>query len=251
LSYNVENVLDGIGKDSKNDADTDLYNEETLKLLPDLLHQGDVFVSRNKDEDPLENVFMSPRKMESAHQGCIRVHMNIGRAIHVISGTRPPSMYDIINPDASLKSSLDTFLLPRNTMKNIYIDSETTADEVIKALLRKFRIVDDPKNFALYERTKSDDIGKEHLRLLTSEEKPLEMFYNVWSTTAGVPHKELVLQENDIRDIYWNAFSIPELENFVKMLNIEEEQYLNQIKEKYHNRTRTLKRAMESMQKLD
>lgn len=35
--------------------------------------------------------------------------------------------------------------------------SDTTAQEVIRALLQKFRITDNPRKFALYERLNEDD----------------------------------------------------------------------------------------------
>ncbi|VDM44519.1 unnamed protein product [Toxocara canis] len=45
--------------------------------------------------------------------------------------------------------------------------------------------------------------------------------------------RHLVLQENDTGDILWDMFEIPELENFLKILNDEEKQYSFRIRQKY------------------
>uniref|UniRef100_A0A915PWP4 Phorbol-ester/DAG-type domain-containing protein n=1 Tax=Setaria digitata TaxID=48799 RepID=A0A915PWP4_9BILA len=45
--------------------------------------------------------------------------------------------------------------------------------------------------------------------------------------------RQLVLQENDTGDILWDMFEIPELENFLKILEDEEKQYSFRIRQKY------------------
>lgn len=87
-------------------------------------------------------------------RGFLRVHMNLTRPINVIAGKRPPSIYDIINeeegnnnnnPNLNQRRTLTSFYMPRDTVKNIHITSESTSLQVIKAMLKKFKVVDNPQ----------------------------------------------------------------------------------------------------------
>lgn len=52
-----------------------------------------------------------------------------------------------------------SFYLPKDTIKHLHVISLTRASEVIEALLKKFMVVDNPRKFALFERTEKDDQG--------------------------------------------------------------------------------------------
>jgi Ras association domain-containing protein 1 len=104
---------------------------------------------------------------------------------------------------------------------------------VIKVLLSKYHITDNPRKFALYE--KREEHGKRAvLRRITAEEIPLQICL-LWTIedVGHLDHHQFVLQENDTGDIMWDAFSLPELENFLVVLNREEEEYVSQLKAKY------------------
>ena len=62
-------------------------------------------------------------------------------------------------PTAGAKDGGDTqiasFYLPKDTTKVIHISSDTSTQEVITLLLQKFRITDNPRKFALYEKSES------------------------------------------------------------------------------------------------
>ena len=60
------------------------------------------------------------------YSGYIRVEMNLARPINVISGTRPPSIYNIISEDTINDRTLTTFYLPPGTEKALHITSQTT-----------------------------------------------------------------------------------------------------------------------------
>ncbi|CAL4223967.1 unnamed protein product, partial [Meganyctiphanes norvegica] len=90
---------------------------------------------------------------DGSYRGCIRVHLNLSRPINIVAGTRPPSIYDILQEDRTMEKTLTSFYMPRDCVKAIHITSKTTTREVIVALLRKFKVVDNPQKFALYERT--------------------------------------------------------------------------------------------------
>lgn len=204
-------------------------------------------------------------------RGFLRVYMNLTRPINVIAGKRPPSIYDIINEEENnQRRTLTSFYMPRDTVKNIHITSDSTSLQVIKAMLKKFKVVDNPQKFALYLRRRfpeeeliktndgqvmidensstriSDDYknditiskflktaGNDHsLKRLNDHERPLILQLEFDSFAYG--SVDIVLQENDNADIAWDAFEIPELKNFLKILDREEDEHLEHVKAHYH-----------------
>lgn len=115
-----------------------------------------------------------------------------------------------------------------DAVKHLHVLSRTRAREVIEALLRKFLVVDDPRKFALFERAERH--GQVYLRKLSDDEQPLRL-----RLLAGPSEKALsfVLKENDSGEVNWDAFSMPELHNFLRILQREEEEHLRQILKKY------------------
>ncbi|KAI1295851.1 Ras association domain-containing protein 5 [Halotydeus destructor] len=173
---------------------------------------------------------------DGTFRGFIRVHLNLTRPINVIAGTRPPSIYDIIKEDeeaaAASRKTLTSFYMPRDTVKNIHITSESTSLEVIKSMLKKFKVVDNPQKFALYQsfpETDADKVTVNVLKRIGDQDKPLRIALD-WLDSD---EKRFVLQENDTADINWHAFALPELQNFLLILDKEEEEYANLIRDRY------------------
>jgi len=175
------------------------------------------------------------------YSGHIRVEMNLERPINVISGTRPPSIYNIMSEDTINDRTLTTFYLPPGTEKALHITSQTTTQDVVRVLLKKFRVADSPHKYALYERNlddirrdsfpKSKSLSRLKLRRLNEDEKPL-MLAVLWMRDPD-SNKKFVLQENDPGEIQWEQFSLPELKNFLLILDREEAWYKRRIHEKY------------------
>lgn len=186
-----------------------------------------------RSSDPAQVVLGQVEKEDDgSFRGCIRVHLNLSRPINIVAGTRPPSIYDILQEDRTVEKTLTSFYMPRDAVKAIHITSKTTTREVIAALLGKFKVVDNPQKFALYEKTCDlQQTGKAKLHRLGDSECPLVLALK-WSA-SGLTNKRLVLQENDTADIQWEAFSLPELGNFLRILDREEEEYRCQIQDKY------------------
>ncbi|XP_025016087.1 ras association domain-containing protein 1 [Tetranychus urticae] len=162
-------------------------------------------------------------------RGFLRVHLNLTRPINVVAGTRPPSIYDIINEEEQVcRRTLTSFYMPRNTVKNIHITSEYTSLDVIKAMLKKFKVVDNPQKFALYRRY-PDERGESVLKRIGDNDYPLRIALD-W---CDWQERQVVLQENDTADIVWDAFLLPELNNFLIMLDREEQEHLSQLRLKY------------------
>lgn len=82
------------------------------------------------------------------------------------------------------------------------------------------------------------------LRKLHDTERPLQLALH-WSSQDQT--KQFVLQENDNSDIRWEDFALPELENFLKILNLEEEEYLNQVRLKYRMMHKKIQEAMDHL----
>ncbi|XP_016428466.1 ras association domain-containing protein 1 isoform X1 [Sinocyclocheilus rhinocerous] len=134
-----------------------------------------------------------------------------------------------------------SFYLPRDTVKHLHISSSTRAREVIKALLKKFTVVDNPAKFSLFER--SERQNQVYLRKLADDEHPLFL-----RLCAGPNEKvlSLVLKENETGEVNWDAFSFPELQNFLRILKREEEDHVRQIVRRYALARDKMKEALKN-----
>ncbi|XP_035243607.1 ras association domain-containing protein 1-like [Anguilla anguilla] len=111
--------------------------------------------------------------------------------------------------------------------KQLHISSHTRVCEVIQALQSVLSQAHSPRA-ALYERTRY--LGQVRVRRLEVAERPLAL-----RLCAG-PSEEslsLELQEEDLIEINWDAFTLPELDNFLRILQREEEQHVKQIVQRY------------------
>ncbi|XP_064012586.1 ras association domain-containing protein 1 isoform X2 [Pogoniulus pusillus] len=132
-----------------------------------------------------------------------------------------------------------SFYLPKGTVKHLHIFSHTRASEVIDALLRKFTVVDNPRKFALFERSEKDE--QVYLRKLADEEQPLRL-----RLLAGPSEKVLsfVLKENETGEVNWDAFTLPELHNFLRILQREEEEHVRRLRHRYAHCRQKMEEAL-------
>ncbi|KAJ8793024.1 hypothetical protein J1605_003863 [Eschrichtius robustus] len=175
------------------------------------------------------NLFMSLNK-DGSYTGFIKVQLKLVRPVSVPASKKPPSLQDARRGPGrgTAVKRRTSFYLPKDAVKHLHVLSRTRAREVIEALLRKFLVVDDPRKFALFERAERH--GQVYLRKLSDDEQPLRL-----RLLAGPSEKALsfVLKENDSGEVNWDAFSMPELHNFLRILQREEEEHLRQILQKY------------------
>ncbi|NXE55248.1 RASF1 protein, partial [Casuarius casuarius] len=170
-----------------------------------------------------------PQNKDGSYTGFIKVQLKLVRPVSVPATKRPPSMQDARKgPRAQAVKRRTSFYLPKDTVKHLHIVSHTRATEVIDALLRKFMVVDNPRKFALFERCEKDE--QVCLRKLADHEQPLRL-----RLLAGPGEKALsfVLKENETGEVNWDAFSLPELQNFLRILQREEEEHVRQVLHKY------------------
>ncbi|XP_037623115.1 ras association domain-containing protein 1-like isoform X2 [Sebastes umbrosus] len=172
------------------------------------------------------NLFMNMNK-DGSYTGFIKVQFKLARPVSV-----PPPKKGSHDAAGGKKGSgvkrRTSFYLPKDASKHLHISSRTSAREVIEALLKKFTVVDNPGKFALFERTERHE--QVYVRKVSDNERPLRLRLN-----AGPNEKVLsyVLKENETGEVNWHAFSMPELKNFVRMLQREEEEHVKQIVQRY------------------
>ncbi|XP_023143195.1 ras association domain-containing protein 1-like isoform X2 [Amphiprion ocellaris] len=171
------------------------------------------------------NLFMNMNK-DGSYTGFIKVQFKLARPVSVPAPKK--GSHDAGGRRSSGVKRRTSFYLPKDASKHLHISSRTSAREVIEALLKKFTVVDNPGKFALFERSERHD--QVYVRKLSDDERPLRL-----RLCAGPNEKILsfVLKENETGEVNWHAFSMPELKNFLRILQREEEEHVKQIVQRY------------------
>ncbi|XP_049638729.1 ras association domain-containing protein 3 [Suncus etruscus] len=129
-------------------------------------------------------------------------------------------------------------------VNTLHISSTNTVREVIEALLKKFLVTESPNKFALYKRCHRED--QVYACKLSDREHPLYL-----RLVAG-PRTDMlsfVLREHEIGE--WEAFSLPELQNFLRILDKEEDDQLQNLKRRYEAYRHRLEDALREVWKPD
>ncbi|NP_001085978.1 Ras association domain family member 1 S homeolog [Xenopus laevis] len=187
------------------------------------------------------NLFMSLNK-DGSFTGFIKVQLKLVRPVSVAASKKPSCLQDRKGSGRSQPVKRRTsFYLPKDASKHLHLSSKTPASEVIQALLKKFTVLDNPRKFALFERTEKG--GQVSLRKLTDDEEPLKL-----RLLSGPCEKTLsfVLKENETGEVNWDAFSMPELQNFLRILQREEEEHMRQIIQRYTRCREKMQEALAS-----
>uniref|UniRef100_A0A8C5J691 Ras association domain family member 1 n=1 Tax=Junco hyemalis TaxID=40217 RepID=A0A8C5J691_JUNHY len=144
------------------------------------------------------NLFMSLNK-DGSYTGFIKVQLKLVRPVSVPATKRVPSL-QAGRPHPQGVKRRTSFYLPKGTVKHLHILSHTRASEVIDALLRKFTVIDNPRKFALFERSEKDE--QVYLRKLGDDEQPLRL-----RLLAGPSEKVLsfILKENETGEVNVSA----------------------------------------------
>ncbi|XP_048409234.2 ras association domain-containing protein 5 isoform X1 [Stegostoma tigrinum] len=167
---------------------------------------------------------------DGTYTGFIKVHLKLRRPVTVPAGIRPQSIYDVlkeVNP-AEITDKRTSFYLPLDAVKQLHISSVTTVNEVITSLLKKFMVIDNPQKFALFYQTKKgNDVN---LQKLKENEHPLLIRLLAGPDTHA---SSFALKENETGEVEWDAFSVPELQNFLIILEKEEKERIQQVQQRY------------------
>uniref|UniRef100_A0A8C5PIR8 Ras association domain family member 1 n=1 Tax=Leptobrachium leishanense TaxID=445787 RepID=A0A8C5PIR8_9ANUR len=224
--------------DLEGDADSPLETawekdtnvDEKPEKQPEVLSQKEI-AQKIKDYNSQikSNLFMSLNK-DGSYTGFIKVQLKLIRPVSVPASKKPSTVHDRRGSSRSQPVKRRTsFYLPKDASKHLHLSSRTPASEVIQALLRKFTVLDNPRKFALFQKTEKD--GQVCSRKLSDEEEPLKL-----RLLSGPCEKTLsfVLKENETGEVNWDAFSMPELQNFLRILQREEEEHMRQIIQRYN-----------------
>ncbi|XP_033908845.3 ras association domain-containing protein 5-like isoform X1 [Acipenser ruthenus] len=171
---------------------------------------------------------------DGIYTGFIKVNLKLRRPVTVPAEVHPAAAKQ--TPGVDKKTS---FYLPLDAVKQLHISSTTTVSEVIQGLLNKFMVIDHPKKFALYRQTHRD--GQDLFQKLPVSDHPLLL------RLLSGPDADLltfVLKENETGDVEWHAFSVPELQNFLTILEKEERDRIKQVQKKYILYRKKLEQAL-------
>ncbi|XP_018431874.1 PREDICTED: ras association domain-containing protein 3 isoform X2 [Nanorana parkeri] len=172
------------------------------------------------------------------YTGFIKVQMELRRPITVRTRT------NVVQSYANGNGNNTAFYMPKGSINILHISSTNTVREVIEALLKKFMVADNPAKFALYKRCQKED--QVYMCRLSDREHPLYL-----RLVAG-PNLEtlsFVLREHETGDVMWEAFSVPELQNFLRILDKEEEEQLQSLKRRYSSYKEKLEEALSGVHK--
>ncbi|XP_029472169.1 ras association domain-containing protein 3 [Rhinatrema bivittatum] len=168
------------------------------------------------------------------YTGFIKVQLELSRPITLQTPANP--RIHVYNEAA--------FYLPKGCTNTLHISSANTCREVVEALLKKFLVANDPAKFALYKRCQKED--QEYLCKLSDREHPLYLRLVAGPSTENLA---FILREHEKEDFMWEAFSLPELRNFLKILDKEEEEQLQVLKRQYSSYKEKLEEALNGMWK--
>ncbi|XP_028260744.1 ras association domain-containing protein 5 isoform X2 [Parambassis ranga] len=182
---------------------------------------------------------------DGSYTGFIKVHLRLSRPVTVssveVAGSEGSgSRQDQEATDCGQTDKRTSFYLPSDCVKQIHISSLTTTREVIQGLLKKFQVLDNPRKFALYRQTHRD--GQDLFQKLPLCEHPLLL-----RLIAGPDAEQLsfVLKENETGEVEWHAFSVPELQNFLVILEKEEAERVRAVVQKYNIYRQKLEQALQ------
>ncbi|XP_071776705.1 ras association domain family member 3 isoform X2 [Centroberyx gerrardi] len=133
----------------------------------------------------------------------------------------------------------EAFYLPRGATNTLHISSNNTVRQVIVALLNKFTVADNPAKYALYKRYRREE--QVYVCKLAEGEQPLFL-----RLVAGPDGDTLgfVLREQQTGEVMWDAFSIPELRNFLRILEKEEQEQMEAVTRRYDSYRQRLQEAL-------
>ncbi|KAK5849045.1 hypothetical protein PBY51_008720 [Eleginops maclovinus] len=165
------------------------------------------------------------------YTGFIKVQLDLRRPVTMRGGQR----------GAGGGLVKDAFYLPRGVTNTLHISSNNTVRQVIVALLSKFTVQDNPAKYALYKRYRREE--QVYVCKLADGEQPLFL-----RLVAGPEADTLsfVLREQT-GEVLWDAFSIPELRNFLRILDKEEDEQMEAVIRRYGFYRQRLQEAMREL----
>ncbi|XP_056381152.1 ras association domain-containing protein 1 isoform X1 [Hyla sarda] len=229
-----------LSQDTAWEKDTNV-DEKPEKQPPALSQKETEQMIKDYNSKIKSNLFMSMNK-DGSYTGFIKVQLKLIRPVSVPVAKKPSCNHERRGAARSQQVKRRTsFYLPKDASKHLHLSSRTPASEVIQALLRKFTVLDNPRKFALFQRTEKD--SQVCMRKISDDEEPLKL-----RLLSGPCEKTLsfILKENETGEVNWDAFSMPELKNFLRILQREEEEHMRQILQRYARCRQQMQEALAS-----
>ncbi|KAG8518104.1 Ras association domain-containing protein 5 [Galemys pyrenaicus] len=182
---------------------------------------------------------------DGTYTGFIKVQLKLRQQVKVPTEIPPLSLQDAIK-EVDLAATTDermSFREPVEAFTQLHICSTTTVSEVIQGLLRKFMLVDNPQKYAFFKETRRD--GQVLFQKLSAADCPLYLRLLAGPDTDVL---SFVLKENEMGEVEWDAFSIPELQNFLTILEKEEQDKIQQVQKKYNKFRQKLEETLRGSQ---
>ncbi|NXU87738.1 RASF5 protein, partial [Xiphorhynchus elegans] len=214
---------------------------QTVEEKPEPLTIQEIKQKIEKYNAKVTNCLLMKLNDDGTYTGFIKVHLKLRRPVTVPAGIRPQSIYDALREVnlADMTAKRTSFYLPLDAVKQLHISSSTTVSEVIQGLLKKFMVVDNPQKFALFKEMRKD--GQVLFQKLPLTEFPLYLRLLAGPDTDVL---SFVLKENETGEVEWDAFSIPELQNFLMILDKEEKDKIQQVHRKYERFKQRLQQTL-------
>ncbi|XP_017290928.1 ras association domain-containing protein 1 [Kryptolebias marmoratus] len=223
---------------TEDSIETDTNVDEQIELGKQELSVGEIRQRVKEYNTQINNNLYMVVNKNGSYTGFIKVHFQLLRPISLPPPQRQNSREEGDQQDRRIQRRT-SFYLPKDAAKHLHISSETRVREVIEALLRKFTVVDNPAKFALFERTEKQ--SQVCMRKMSEDERPLFLRLCAGPSETVL---SLVLKENETGEINWDAFSLPELGNFLRILQREEEEHVRQIVRRYAHARDMMKQAV-------
>ncbi|KAM4569779.1 ras association domain-containing protein 1 [Odontesthes bonariensis] len=216
-------------QDRLNNNNTQLHDVEKEKELRAELSREEIRLKIEQYNSLTKDHLKMTLASSGVYTGFIKVQMDLRRPVTVRGGHR----------GAGGAVMGEAFYLPRGVTNTLHISSNNTVRQVIAALLNKFTVADNPAKYALYKRYRRED--QVYVCKLADGEQPLFL-----RLVAGPDLDTLsfVLGEQQTGEVVWEAFSIPELRNFLRILDKEEREQKEAIIRRYENYRQRLQEAL-------
>ncbi|TWW64869.1 Ras association domain-containing protein 3 [Takifugu flavidus] len=166
------------------------------------------------------------------YTGFIKVQMDLRRPVTVRGGQKA----------AGGRVEEEAFYLPRGVTNTLHISSNNTVRQVIVALLNKFTVADNPAKYALYKRYCREE--QVYVCKLADGEQPLFLRLLAGPDTDTL---SFVLREQQTGEVVWDAFTIPELRNFLRFLDKEEDEQREAVIRRYEAYRQRLQEALREL----
>nr|ADO28037.1 ras association domain-containing protein 3 [Ictalurus furcatus] len=188
----------------------------------EIRHKIDLYNAATRDH------FKMTLNPDGLYTGFIMVRLELRRPITVTGRV------------AGMKEG-EAFYLPCGAVNTLHISSSNTVQQVIEALLNKFTVADNPAKFALYKRFCRED----HVCVCKLSEGEHPLFLCLLAG-PNLDTLSFVLREQQTGEVMWDAFSIPELHNFLRILDKEEQDQVRVITARYNIYREKLEEAIQA-----